>query len=52
MLLKYRGAVDTTKMLSSKFLYFISRLQKDINDRTLDPYPQKEVRMIGQGPLG
>lgn len=41
--MKYRGFMVTEDTLASKFLYFCSRLQKDINDKTLDPYPHKAM---------
>jgi hypothetical protein len=47
-LLKYRGLTDTSNMLSSKFLYFCSKFQKDITDKAIDPYPRKVMMSEGK----
>lgn len=41
LLLKYRNFYPPGKMRSSEFLYFVKKLERDINDKELDPYKYK-----------
>lgn len=42
LLMKYRGGFyPPPNMPSSEFLYIVKRIERDINDKSLDPYMYK-----------